>query len=51
MAAPKEKAIQVRLTKEDRERIAEAHYLDVSSWVRMTVLRAVDAWEQEQEDG
>ena len=41
MAEPKTTAIQIRLTKEARERIgrvARAHYLDVSAWVRMIVL-------------
>ena len=54
MAAPKTTAIQVRLTKEDRERIervARAHYLDVSAWVRMVVLRTVDTWEAEHDQG
>ncbi len=52
MANSKTKAIQVRLTKKDRERIdevAKAHYLDTSSWARMTMLRAVDMWEAENE--
>ena len=48
MSETKETSVQVRLTKADRKRIekvAQAFYLDTSAWVRMTVLRAVDAWE------
>lgn len=51
MADAKTESIQIRFTKADRERIeraAQAFYLDLSAWVRMTVLRAVDDWEREE---
>ncbi len=46
----KSKFLQVRVTAEDKariERVAHAHYIDTSTWARMTVMQAVDAWERE----
>ena len=40
--------LQIRLTLEDRERIArvaKSEYLEPSTWARQVILRAVEAWE------
>ena len=47
----KSKFLQVRVTEEDKKRIeraARAHYIDTSTWARMTIMQAVDAWERRQ---
>lgn len=41
--------LQIRLAPEDRVRIqqaASADYLDVSTWARRAILRAVEEWER-----
>lgn len=48
----KSKFLQVRLSEEDKkriERVARAHYIDTSTWARMTIMQAVDKWEQSQD--
>ena len=50
----KSTVVQVRLTKRDRERVervAKAHYLDTSAWIRMTILRAIDVYESAEGEG
>ena len=47
----KSKFLQVRVSDEDKKRIeraARAHYIDTSTWARMTIMQAVDAWEDRQ---
>ena len=47
----KSKFLQVRVTEEDKKRIeraARAHYIDTSTWARMTIMQGVDAWERRQ---
>jgi antitoxin component of RelBE/YafQ-DinJ toxin-antitoxin module len=48
----KSKFLQIRVSDEEKariERAARAHYIDTSTWVRMTVMRAVDNWEGRKE--
>lgn len=43
--APKTDALLIRLTPEDRarlQRVAEANYLEASTWSRQVLMRAVD---------
>ncbi len=47
----KSKFLQVRVSEEDKariERAARAHYIDTSTWARMKVMQAVDAWERRE---
>lgn len=43
--------LQIRLTPEDRERLAHAaaaDHLDVSTWARRLILRSVEDWERQR---
>ena len=45
----KDHFLQIRLTKEDKARLAEAAeaaYLTPSTWARQAVLSAIEKWEQ-----
>lgn len=48
----KSKFLQVRVSEEEKariERAAQAHYIDTSTWARMKIMQAVDAWERQKE--
>jgi hypothetical protein len=48
----KSKFLQVRVSDEEKariERAARAHYIDTSTWARMKIMQAVDAWERQKE--
>lgn len=47
--APKTEFLQIRLTQEDRERIARVasrEHLDLSTWARQILLKSVEDWEK-----
>jgi uncharacterized protein (DUF1778 family) len=51
-AMAKTEFLQIRLTKEDRERLrraAKADFLDLSTWARRVVLQALAEWEARKE--
>lgn len=46
---PKTAFLHIRLSREDKERVkqaAEGNYLDASTWARMTIMKAVEEYEQ-----
>lgn len=50
----KSEFLQIRLSPEDRARIkkvAEAEHLEISTWARRELLKAVERWEQQHEQG
>lgn len=47
--APKTEFLQIRLTQEDRERIARiasSEHLEPSTWARQVLLKSVEDWEK-----
>jgi hypothetical protein len=47
--SPKTEFLQIRLTQEDRERIARVasgEHLDLSTWARQILLKSVEDWEK-----
>lgn len=53
-AMVKSEFLQIRLSPEDRARIkkvAEAEHLEISTWARRELLKAVERWEQQHEQG
>lgn len=51
---PKTEFLQIRMTPEDRERLQEvaaAEHLDVSTWARQVLLKAIEKWEAQRRRG
>lgn len=50
---PRTEFLQIRLTPEERariQRVAEAEHLEMSTWARRELLKAIERWEEEQDD-